>query len=105
MVENLIEQQRALLLSLRSKLVGQKHTLPYTIYKDEEIEALLAKQPHSIEELSKIKGFPDGGKRLKGFGEAIVQIFNNTTRVEEINLEFNNGEPEIITVLKKMELF
>lgn len=38
--QDTIEQQRALLLSLRSNLVGQRHTLPYTIYKDEEIENL-----------------------------------------------------------------
>ena len=105
MANNLREQQKALLLSLRSKLVGQNHTLPYTIYKDEEIEALLAAQPHTIEELSKVKGFPDGGKRLKGFGEAIIQIFNNTNRIDTINLEFNGGVPEVVTTLKKMNLF
>ena len=55
--QDTIEQQRALLLSLRSKLVGQRHTLPYTIYKDEEIENLLAKQPHTIEELSQVRVF------------------------------------------------
>ena len=48
--QDTIEQQRALLLSLRSKLVGQRHTLPYTIYKDEEIENLLAKAIDYISE-------------------------------------------------------
>ena len=103
--QDTIEQQRALLLSLRSKLVGQRHTLPYTIYKDEEIEALLTKQPHTIEELSQVKGFPDGGKRLKGFGESILEIFNNTSKVKDINVEFKDGELEVTAVLKRMELF
>lgn len=105
MADNLREQQRALLLSLRSKLVGQNHTLPYTIYKDTEIEALLAKQPHTTEELSTVKGFPDGGKRLKGFGEAILHIFNNTTGIKDIALKVENGVPEVVTTLKKMDLF
>lgn len=103
--QDTIEQQKALLLSLRSKLVGQRHTLPYTIYKDEEIENLLAKQPHTIEELSQVKGFPDGGKRLKGFGEAILEVFNNTSKVKDIDVKCENGELEIVTVLRKMELF
>lgn len=106
MVSNVIkERQRDLLLSLRSKLVGQNHTLPYTIYKDEEIENLLAKQPHTIEELSQVKGFPDGGKRLKGFGEAILEVFNHTSKVKDLDVKYVKGAIEVVTVLRKMELF
>lgn len=70
--------QKKMLLELRSKLVGKLHVHPFTVYRDDTIELLLEQQPKSIDELTKIKGFPKDGKRVKGFGLAIVAIFNNT---------------------------
>ncbi len=67
--------QRQLLEELRSQLVGDLHTQPFTIYTDETIEDLLKAQPTSLEELSKVKGFPRDGKRIKQFGASIVAIF------------------------------
>lgn len=100
-----LEQQRNLLLSLRSQLVGEKHTLPYTIYKDSDIEALLAAQPHSLEDLAKVKGFPKNGLRLTGFGDAIIAIFNDTDRIDKIQLTKEGDDYAVKTTLKKMELF
>ena len=50
-------KQRELLVALRAKLIGTKHTLPFTIYSDETIEDLLKAQPATLEELTKVKGF------------------------------------------------
>lgn len=96
-------REKELLINLRSKLVGEKHTLPYTIYTDDTIEELLKVRPKSIEELSKVKGFPAKGKRVKGFGEAVVAIF--TSEIKDFKLEIKDGKPEVTTVLKKMKVF
>lgn len=69
-------KEKQLLEELRSKLVGILHTQPFTIYTDAEIEALLKARPKTLEELVKIKGFPDNGKRVRTFGKAIIAIFN-----------------------------
>lgn len=99
----MIEEQRQLLIKLRSELVGKKHTLPYTIYTDNTIEELLKAQPKTLEQLSKVKGFPKEGKRLKGFGEAIVSIF--TKNVKSFSFKVENGNPVVETTLKQMKLF
>lgn len=93
--------QRKLLEDLRSKLIGEHHTLPFTIYSDETIELLLQKQPKTLEELVQIKGFPKNGKRVKGFGEYVVRIFNDPEAIENatvtntddgltVNVQFKN---------------
>lgn len=99
----MIEEQRRLLINLRSELVGKKHTLPYTIYTDKTIEELLKAKPKTLEELSKVKGFPKEGKRIKGFGEAIIAIF--TKKVKNFTFKVENGEPVVETTLEKMKLF
>lgn len=105
MDDSLIEKQRGLLVNLRRKLVGQRHTLPYTIYRDEDIESLLTAQPHTIEDLEKVKGFPKDGLRIKGFGKSILEVFNNTNKVVDIDLKVSDGVPEITVKLKRMQLF
>lgn len=97
------EKKRDLLIKLRSDLTGELHTLPYTVYRDSDIERLLDKEPKSIEELVAIRGFPVEGKRVKGFGEAIVSIFNDS--VEKIEVVGRNGSTEVVTKLKPMSLF
>lgn len=99
------EQERKALVELRSKLVGDKHTLPFTIYSDQTIEALLDARPTTIEELSKVKGFPKNGKRLKGFGEAVIQIFKDVQRIDSINVVERDGEAVVEVPLKPMSIF
>lgn len=99
------EQQRALLLKLRSKLVGKNRTLPYTIYTDRNIGDLLKAQPKSLAELAKIKGFPETGVRFKGFGEAIVGIFTGVEKIESIEVTEKNGDFIFETKLKRMNIF
>lgn len=98
-------QERNALIQLREQLIGELHTLPYTIYNDDTIEDLLDARPQTIEELVKVKGFPEKGKRVKGFGEAVVQIFIGLDRIEKIKVEEKDGEFEVITELSRMSLF
>lgn len=72
--------QREQLLQLRSELVGILHTHPGSVYTDRTIEDLLEAQPKSIEELTKVKGFPAGGKRVRAFGTLVVEIFNPSAK-------------------------
>ena len=101
------EKQRKLLLELRSSLIGKLNTMPYCIYTDEAVESLLDAQPKTIDELAKVKGFPKEGKRVKGFGEAIIAIFNNASRIEGFTLKEGKaaGEVEVGTTLKRISAF
>lgn len=103
----MIEKQRQLLIELRSQLIGEKNTLPYCIYTDETIEQLLKAQPKTISELVKVKGFPAQGKRVKGFGEAVVAIFADTEKIENFSLikGKNAGEFEVGTKLRRVSAF
>lgn len=94
-------KQRELLVALRAKLIGTKHTLPFTIYSDETIEDLLKAQPATLEELTKVKGFPANGKRVAGFGECIVKIFTSTDEVSNITVETSGDGVNVKTELKK----
>ena len=100
-----VERQRELLQQLRSSLVGAKHTLPFTIYNNNTIEALLKAQPESIAELEAVKGFPKNGKRVKGFGEAIVRIFTETDKLDGFDLYVNKEGLEVKTKVKKSNVF
>lgn len=99
------EKQRQALIELREKLVGELHTLPYTIYTDENIEDLLQAQPKSIGELTNVKGFPEAGKRVVGFGEAIVLIFTQTESIEGFELTSKEDGIRLDVNLKKMTVF
>lgn len=98
-------KQRELLVALRAKLIGAKHTLPFTIYSDETIEDLLKAQPVTLEELTKVKGFPANGKRVAGFGECIIKIFTSTDEVSNITVETSGDSVNVKTELKKLSLF
>lgn len=92
------ERQRELLLKLRSVLVGEMHVQPYIIYPDETIDLLLEAQPKTLDDLSKVKGFPETGKRFKGFGEQVIAIFNDANAIDEF--EIKNGA--VTSMPKKM---
>lgn len=96
-------RERDLLLELRSKLVGSMHVQPFTIYNDATIEELLRARPKSIDELSRVKGFPKDGKRISGFGDAIIAIFSGK-QIQSFEVSNDNGF-SVETKLKKMEAF
>ena len=99
-----MEKQRELLKLLRSRLTGSEHTLPFTIFKDSEIESLLKAQPKTIEQLSKVKGFPAGGKRVKGYGDAIIAIFKGAD-ITDFGLKGTGEDVKVTTTIKKSAVF
>lgn len=99
-------KQRQLLIELRSVLIAKKATLPYCIYTDKTIEDLLDAQPKTIADLAKVKGFPEKGKRVEGFGEAVVAIFVDTDQIDSFELEEGeNSDISVGTCLKRLSAF
>lgn len=97
--------QKTLLLNLRSKLVGSNHTLPFTVYTDQNIEDLLDAQPTTMEELYAVKGFPKEGKRVKSYGESILQIFKEPEKIKSISVDVSTDGVQVKTEIKNMKLF
>lgn len=94
-------KQRELLNELRSTLVGKLHVQPYIVYDDATIERLLKMQPKTLDDLKQIKGFPEKGKRFKGFGDQIIAIFNKTDSIQGFDV---NESAHITSIPKKMIL-
>lgn len=99
------EKQRKMLLELRSKLVGKLHVQPFTIYDDKTIEVLLQKKPKTLKELSAIKGFPETGKRIRGFGDLIVAIFTDVDRISDIEISGDDTSLSIQHQIKPITAF
>jgi len=78
------------LLELRSRIAKSTKGATYLIFNDKELEELLLKRPRSIEELSKIKGFPLKGKRVTTYGKDLVKIFNDNG-VKSSSLDIKNS--------------
>lgn len=92
------------LRDLRSKLAfaeNQKHSYSFS---DEELDRLLRIRPKTLDELGKIKGFPRSGKRVKSFGQLIVDIFNGKS-VENINVSTTPTDLKVTYELKKSSSF
>lgn len=99
-------EKRELLKKLRGHLAYAKQCEPFKIFRNVEFEALMEKQPKTIEELSEIKGFPKDGKRVTCWGEAIVKIFAEPEQIKDFEVTLDaEGFPISSIVLKKMELF
>lgn len=94
------ERQRELLIKLRGVLVGELHVQPYIVYPDETIELLLDMQPKTLDDLANIKGFPEKGKRFKGFGKQVIAIFNETDTIEDFKLDSTGS---LTSTPKRME--
>lgn len=100
------ERQRQLLIELRRQLVGLNHVLPFTVYTDKDLDALLDAQPKSIEELIRVKGFPASGIRVKGYGEAIIAVFSNPNSINQFKVEEGeNGKITVGTIFKPIASF
>lgn len=94
------------LRKLRGRLAYSKQCEPYKIFRDVELNLLLSEKPRTIENLSKIKGFPKTGKRVQNYGQAIIDCFNRPESIEDFDVKLDaSGEPVANTVLKKMNLF
>lgn len=98
--------ERELLKKLRGYLAYKKGVEPFRVFRDVELELLLEARPKSIQELTKIKGFPAEGKRVLGYGEAIISIFNKPSEIKDFKINLDkDGEPTARIVLKEMNIF
>jgi ribonuclease D len=101
-----MNKQEELLRKLRGHLAYKKGVEPYVIFKDSELYEVLYVKPKTLEDLAKIKGFPAKGKRVAGWGQAIVDIFTTPDAIEDFDVKLDSsGEPVATTVMKKMNLF
>lgn len=99
-------KQRELLNSFRSQMSREKRIKVFKVFTSKNIEDIIEAQPQTIEQLSKIKGFPLDGMRIRGYGEAIINIIKNTDRVSEISVDTDaNGEIAIQTSMEKLGIF
>lgn len=99
------EQQKQALTQLRSQLVGSMHVQPFTIYNDATINELVKAQPKTLSELARVKGFPVTGKRIKGFGDAIIAIFNEQASGVKTKIIMKNGDAEVQYTMEKLSVF
>lgn len=98
-------KQVDLLVQLRRKLTGKMHVQPFTIYNNEVIKDLVKAQPHTLEELSKVKGFPKEGKRIRGFGASVLDIFNRIDEIKEVVVEGDGDELSVKTEIIRSTAF
>lgn len=70
--------EKDLLLELRKKIAKSVGQATYLVYNDQELEMLLKERPKTIEELTKLKGFPKNGKRVAAYGNVLVSIFSRS---------------------------
>ena len=99
------EKQRELLVQLRSELVGKMKVQPFTIYDDATIEALVQAKPKTLKELTSVKGFPATGKRVKGFGETIIKIFQDTDNIQTVKAFAGIDKQMTVSTVKKITAF
>lgn len=100
------EKERSLLKKLRGHLAFKHHCAPYAIFKDEQLEMLLEVRPKTLEELAGQRGFPLYGRRVGGYGEAIVAVFNRSDQIEDFEFaQYSDGQPVIKLKIKNMDIF
>jgi len=98
-----VEEQ---LKKLRGHLAHKKQVKPYVIFNDKTFEALMLAKPKTLEELAKVKGFGGEGKRVSGWGQAIIDIFTRPEQTEDFSIELDaDGDMVVTTKLQKMDAF
>ena len=102
-----MNKEEELLRNLRGHLSHKRGlSAHYMIFRDEELYLLLKHKPKSIGELSKIKGFPRDGKRVAGYGDAIVAVFKNSSEVKDFKVvDTKDGNSKLIPVIEKLSIF
>lgn len=99
-------KEKELLKKLRGHMAYKKGVEPFRVFRDIELDLLLQARPKSIAELTKIKGFPANGKRVLGYGDAIVKIFIKTDEIKDFDISLDkDGDPIAKTVLRQMTAF
>lgn len=92
------------LLQLRSKLAYETKGNHSWSFSDKELESLLEAEPRTFTELIQLKGFPADGKRVKAFGQQIIDIFNGED-IKDFDVKVSNDDVIVKTVLKQSSAF
>ena len=97
--------QHDLLLKLRNRLCAARHVEPFKIFTESNIAAVIEAQPHTLEELGRVKGFPADGRRIKCYVEAILKIMNAPGTINDFRVTGSGDDSKVVTELKCMECF
>ena len=89
------------LKSLRSSIAFEMKSNHSWSFSDKELFRLVEAKPKSLEDLGKIKGFPREGKRVKSYGQNIIDIFNGKD-IEKFNSTFDGTNLHVETVMKPL---
>lgn len=101
-----MSNEKELLLKLRGHMAYKKGVEPFRVFRNVELDLLLEKQPKTIAELTQIKGFPAGGKRVLGYGNAIISIFNKPEEIKDFDVKLDkDGDPIADVILRPMTSF
>lgn len=65
------------LIDLRLEIVKESGKSSFLVFSDDEITMLIDASPKTLDELTALKGFPKGGKRVKAYGDRILDIMNS----------------------------
>ena len=68
--ERLFQRLRA----LRKQLADEYHVLPYMIFSDEKLRAMVRRRPANVEELLEVPGV--GRAKLQRYGDAFLEEVN-----------------------------
>lgn len=100
------EKQEKLLNEYRSQMSRDKRIKVFKVFTSENIRDIIQAQPRTLEELTKVKGFPKDGKRIQQYGEAIINIMTKCDEIETIQVSADDkGAPKLKMKLKQMNLF
>lgn len=98
------QKQKEALLNLRSELAYKVKGNHSWSFGDKELTELLKIKPKTLDELGKIKGFPRDGKRVKAYGNLIVDIFNNKD-YSKFDVEVKGDSIKVTGVMKRISVF
>lgn len=101
-----MEIEEILLRKLRGHMAYKKQVEPYKIFRDAELNILLQVRPKTMEDLTKIKGFPEAGARVACCGQSILDIFNRPKDIDDFDVKLDSkGNLSVNTQLIPLSVF
>lgn len=73
-----------IIANLKTFRMQKNPVSPYTVFRDQEIDALLQVKPKTLETLTTVPGFPAGGARVEKYGKDIVEFFKGGCKVTKM---------------------
>lgn len=98
------KEQIEALLKLRSKLAFEAKTKHSWSFSDDELKRLVIAKPRTLDALGELKGFPREGKRVKAYGQLIIDIFNGIG-CDDIKVEVLSEDDIKVTPIRRSSAF